>query len=422
MAAEELDHKSAVCFVPPRELWDDPIQEIRCFNDKAFVRWPPHINLLYPFWKDTGDNFAEAARKLRRCLETLLPFRIAFENFSLFNHGNTCTVWLEPRSENLQDLQMTLTEAFPECHHLSNDPSRDIHEFVPHLAIGQWPNERLAREAITRLSMNFKPMEMQLDHVVILHRRAHQTPFEFKVKIPLGASSDDAIEKINVGYVASLGASDEMKRDHPFGLGSYAHQGVWNFAYGANVNQEKMISGRRITPLESLPGMLEGYRLTFNHQGGMGNVEPMTPAAAQYFQARGIHGVHGILHRLTRTDFARLSNMESGYRPVEVDVHASDGRGMIEAVVFITPKNRSVRDGLAPPDRYHNLILRGAKEWNLNRNYVSWLESLECIPFRSRGPLYWRTPEGVRISDRIIRVGADPPPNRFRRFRRHQSA
>lgn len=36
--------KSAICIIPPKELWDD-IQEIRKENDKAYSRWPPHINL-----------------------------------------------------------------------------------------------------------------------------------------------------------------------------------------------------------------------------------------------------------------------------------------------------------------------------------------------------------------------------------------
>ena len=31
------DHKSAICIIPPRHLWD-AIQDIRLFNDKGFVR------------------------------------------------------------------------------------------------------------------------------------------------------------------------------------------------------------------------------------------------------------------------------------------------------------------------------------------------------------------------------------------------
>jgi hypothetical protein len=39
---------SAVAIVLPREFWPQ-CQAIRSQHDKSFRRWPPHINLLYPF-------------------------------------------------------------------------------------------------------------------------------------------------------------------------------------------------------------------------------------------------------------------------------------------------------------------------------------------------------------------------------------
>ncbi|KAG2430715.1 hypothetical protein HYH02_013557 [Chlamydomonas schloesseri] len=44
-------HSSAVAVVPPAAVWRR-IQTLRVFADKSFVRWPPHINLLYPFYPD----------------------------------------------------------------------------------------------------------------------------------------------------------------------------------------------------------------------------------------------------------------------------------------------------------------------------------------------------------------------------------
>lgn len=40
---------SAVVVVPPQSLWPQ-IQEIRKVHDKAFGRWPPHINLYVQLW------------------------------------------------------------------------------------------------------------------------------------------------------------------------------------------------------------------------------------------------------------------------------------------------------------------------------------------------------------------------------------
>lgn len=40
---------SAIIVAPPENLWG-PIQAIRQEHDKAYERWMPHINLIYPFY------------------------------------------------------------------------------------------------------------------------------------------------------------------------------------------------------------------------------------------------------------------------------------------------------------------------------------------------------------------------------------
>ncbi|KAG2425320.1 hypothetical protein HXX76_013736 [Chlamydomonas incerta] len=52
-------HTSSVAVVPPAAVWRR-IQALRCFADKSFVRWPPHINLLYPFHPDAAEQLAAA--------------------------------------------------------------------------------------------------------------------------------------------------------------------------------------------------------------------------------------------------------------------------------------------------------------------------------------------------------------------------
>ena len=70
------DHKSAVAIVVPRSV-SQQVQDVRIFNDKGFVRWPPHINLLYPFIADTADNFAKAAEVLAGTLRSIAPFQVS---------------------------------------------------------------------------------------------------------------------------------------------------------------------------------------------------------------------------------------------------------------------------------------------------------------------------------------------------------
>ncbi len=51
-------HTSSVAVVPPAPVWRR-LQALRCSADKSFVRWPPHINLLYPFYPD-GSQTSES--------------------------------------------------------------------------------------------------------------------------------------------------------------------------------------------------------------------------------------------------------------------------------------------------------------------------------------------------------------------------
>lgn len=86
-------HKSAVCIIPPKELWP-AIQEIRAKHDKAYERWPPHINLLYPFVPE--DQFSEAQQRIN--LGSIQAFEITFKDITCFTHGKNSTLILKPNT------------------------------------------------------------------------------------------------------------------------------------------------------------------------------------------------------------------------------------------------------------------------------------------------------------------------------------
>lgn len=46
----EKAYKCTIALVPPVQAWDS-IQAIRQVHDEQYFRWPPHVNLLYPFIK-----------------------------------------------------------------------------------------------------------------------------------------------------------------------------------------------------------------------------------------------------------------------------------------------------------------------------------------------------------------------------------
>ncbi|GMH32383.1 hypothetical protein BSKO_00217 [Bryopsis sp. KO-2023] len=398
------DHKSALCLIPPRTAWDD-VQEIRCFKDKGYCRWPPHVNLLYPFLPDSDDNLENAARKASEALANFSRFTVELKKICYFLHSpQSATVWVEPTSPVLSDLQAALVKVFPDCNDLNHDPSRGIMGFVPHLGLGQWPGKREAEQAVSRMSATWKPISFAAWEVAIISRASFDDPFVIRYSIGIGTSK---FEKLTVPYVPTVAAGPPYTQESDvlrFGIGAQT-QGVWNFAYGANVNQDKLERQRGIIPYESVPAVLRGFRLAFNHRGAMGNVVPLSDDVPP----NGYPGdVHGILHRIKTKDFIKLANMEHAYRPVEMVAEPYDGRGPIRAAVFITPEDRHIVDGLAPPDRYVNLIATGARAWGLDDSYVSWLEGLKTVPPKGRIDSYWQKANGERLFDLpVIRTGAE---------------
>lgn len=161
---------------------------------------------------------------------------------------------------------------------------------------------------------------------------------------------------------------------------------VWNFAYGANMSSWKLQQRRKITPLEAIPGALPGHRLAFNHRGGMGNV---VAASSSADVTAGIGAVHGVLLLVKEEDFAKLCRMEDGYDAVSMTVTAYDGRRIV-AQVFVSKADQVIVDGLPPSERYKQLLLDGANEFQLDDSYTQWLAALDSIHPSSRGEQYYR--------------------------------
>jgi hypothetical protein len=91
-------HTSAVMISPPQADWPQ-IQEIRKIYDKSYVRWMPHINLLYPFVHN--DEFSTAVDRVKAAVASIKPFTVQFKQFDFFKHGKASyTMWLKPEVSN----------------------------------------------------------------------------------------------------------------------------------------------------------------------------------------------------------------------------------------------------------------------------------------------------------------------------------
>ena len=77
-------HTSTVALVPPELVWE-PIQQARThLKDKGLYRWPPHINLLYPFLPT--DDFEDAVTLLAPAIAQLSSPEITLDALDCVGH------------------------------------------------------------------------------------------------------------------------------------------------------------------------------------------------------------------------------------------------------------------------------------------------------------------------------------------------
>eukprot|EP00439_Symbiodinium_sp_Y106_P022281 s663_g2.t1 len=226
--------KSALVVMPPVQIWD-PIQQIRRGRDKGFFRWMPHINMLYPFLEDSGGEFAAAVARAREALNDVEPFTLQLQQFHFFEHSRrSCTVWLRPQegddatdedSPALHAVHERLLGAFPSCTDLSDDPSRDIGKFVPHLSVGGWRGATEAAAAVEIFQKTWSSLSFPVSSVYLISRRSYNEPFQVRWAVPLGPSPA-APRELNLRYLARpeySGGKDIWEFGRKRAAASYIH-------------------------------------------------------------------------------------------------------------------------------------------------------------------------------------------------------
>lgn len=146
----------ALAVVPGREHWD-LVQPIRQRFDPAFDRWPPHLNLLYPYEPQEGD--AEAVAQAA-------PFELTLDRLGVFRQG---LHWLgpdAPGARRLEALRSGLREG----------------EWTPHLTLG-------------RGSDGWRPLHFPVDAMYVLRRNARRG-MEVERVLPLRGARPPAAARV----------------------------------------------------------------------------------------------------------------------------------------------------------------------------------------------------------------------------------
>ena len=93
MAKPKKVHTSALCWVPAIER-QPSIQTLRLAHDRQIDRWPPHVNVLYPFVPEA--EFEAAAGRLAAALRPLPAFGVTLGRLERFAHGRRCSACTRP--------------------------------------------------------------------------------------------------------------------------------------------------------------------------------------------------------------------------------------------------------------------------------------------------------------------------------------
>lgn len=125
-------HTTAVVLIPSESV-QPPIQAIRRIHDLNFLRWMPHITLLYPFAE--RPDFESVIPILTKTAQQVSSFSVAFARFDAFRHRKSCTLFLVPEPEDeIVRLHSTLIHHLPDY----DDTARFTGDFHPHLSVGQF--------------------------------------------------------------------------------------------------------------------------------------------------------------------------------------------------------------------------------------------------------------------------------------------
>ncbi len=189
------------------------VTEVVCIcrvHDKAYKRWMPHINMIYPFKADINDGqvFTDAAHTIQERLADIPPFKVAFSKqaFNNFSHRKNCTLWLKPlqvdedavvdttegaaaaAAETLPShptvmkIQQRLVEMFPE--YTDQSRIRDT-GFQPHLSLGQF-KPKVIQNVTANFQASWTDIEFEVKEIYIISRANFDDPFHIRHTVPLG--------------------------------------------------------------------------------------------------------------------------------------------------------------------------------------------------------------------------------------------
>mmetsp|Transcript_31788 Transcript_31788/g.61510 ORF Transcript_31788/g.61510 Transcript_31788/m.61510 type:complete len:169 (-) Transcript_31788:15-521(-) len=163
MAASSLSNTTAMVLCPPRDVWP-AIDEIRNTHDKAASKWPPHVNLCFPFVP--SHKFETRKVALEAKMARIPSFTITLDTFATVGTSKKkegrrfiCLVPNVSNSEALGAVKSALKSVFPEC-----TPRVEVH-----LTVGQAKGEECPK-LIEQFEKQWNRLTWTVDNVAFLEK------------------------------------------------------------------------------------------------------------------------------------------------------------------------------------------------------------------------------------------------------------
>lgn len=165
-------HETAICLIPPQNLWPR-VDPLRSLYDKAYGKWPPHINLIYPFVRP--ELLSQAADILSQLdLTSYGESRVQLEAADVFIHKHYNTIFLRPNAESgspqLLQLRNEIWRALNKAEKVNKGKQG---RFQPHLTVAQSEDAASASHKFLVEKVRLAaPLDWKLGEIALLIRDA----------------------------------------------------------------------------------------------------------------------------------------------------------------------------------------------------------------------------------------------------------
>ena len=199
-------HTLSICVVPPssrKDIWNALTQARTKLRDPGLFRWPPHVNLLYPFVTvrtSTNDTTLdpEILSKVENATRQVSQFNISLNRLGTFGNPTRGVLWLYPQTfrekehlsiyteeEPLFELQSLLEEEFPIC-----SESLKQRGFIPHMTLSHFTSLEDAQRAQETLKWTTN-QSFLCSEIYLLERQGDEGQFQRIATFPLGVTSNE---------------------------------------------------------------------------------------------------------------------------------------------------------------------------------------------------------------------------------------